>query len=390
MRLKISILILFLLFPATVFSKTVEPVEVLLFYSPHCRPCQVIREEFLPGIKEKYGKKIRLEEFDIGKPDDYLKLLELQDKYNWYPKESLTPTIFIRGKLLVGSDEIKRYLEVYIDTALSEEGYTPVFKVRKPSINLVSRFNLFTPLGVFAAGLIDGINPCAFTVIIFFISFLTLQGYSKRQILAIGWSFILAVFIIYVLIGLGLFNFLYQLKAYWVVVKIVYIAGALLCFTLAGFAFYDFVKFCRTHQAQEMVLQLPPKLKERIHRIIGLYYRKGKDIDSQDKKANILRLILSAFVVGCFVSLFEAVCTGQVYLPTIVFVLKTTPLKLKAFFYLLIYNLLFIFPLWMILLFALWGVTSQQFSNFAQRHIGVIKIMMMGLFLGLGIFLISV
>jgi hypothetical protein len=173
-----------------------------------------------------------------------------------------------------------------------------------------------------------------------------------------------------------------------VIVKIVYIAGALLCFTLAGFAFYDFVKFYRTHQAQEMVLQLPPKLKEGIHRIIGLYYRKGKDIASQDKKSNILRLILSAFVVGCIVSLFEAICTGQVYLPTIVFVLKTTPLKLRAFFYLLLYNLLFIFPLWMILLFALWGVTSQQFGKFAQRHIGVIKIMMMGLFLGLGFFLI--
>jgi thiol-disulfide isomerase/thioredoxin len=207
MRLKILILILFLLFPATVFSKTVEPVEILLFYSSHCRPCEVIREEFLPRIKEKYEKKIRLEEFNIDKADDYLKLLELQDKYNWHPKENLTPTIFIRGKLLVGSDEIKRYLEVYIDTALSQEGYTPVFKVQKPSINhLVSRFNLFTPLGVFAAGLIDGINPCAFTVIILFISFLTLQGYNKRQILAIGWSFILAVFITYVLIGLGLFN----------------------------------------------------------------------------------------------------------------------------------------------------------------------------------------
>ena len=159
-----------------------------------------------------------------------------------------------------------------------------------------------------------------------------------------------------------------------------------MCFILAGLALYDFIKFRKTRQTQNLTLQLPRVLKDRIHRIIGLYYRKTKDTQRQEK--HTLRLIISAFTVGCFVSLFEAVCTGQVYLPTIVFVLKTTHLKFKAFIYLFIYNLMFIFPLFIILLFALSGITSQQFSKFAQRHMGVIKILMAALFLSLGLLLL--
>lgn len=388
MKLKVATLILFLLFPATALSQTQteKPVEILLFFSGHCRPCQIVKDEVMPGIEEEYGGRIKIEELDVDKADDYLRLLGLQDKYDLHPREVSTPTLFIEGKFLIGSSQIKRYLEIYIDTALSERGYVPVSGAG-PSADLISRFKLIGPLGVITAGLIDGINPCAFTVIIFFISFLTLQGYGKRQVLTIGLSFILAVFIIYVLIGLGLFNVLYQLRAYWMVVEIIYVAGALLCFILAGLAFYDFLRFRRTRQTQDLILKLPPGLKQRIQRIIGLYYRKGKDEGSRDKN-HILRLIACTFIVGCLVSLFEAVCTGQVYLPTIVFVLKTTPLKLKAFSYLLTYNLMFIFPLWLILLFALWGVSSEQFSKFAQRHLGTIKILMVALFLGLGLFLI--
>ena len=242
MRLLILILILLFLFPALASCQTEKPVEILLFLSGHCRPCKTVKDEVIPGIEEKYRGRIKIEELGIDKADDYLRLLGLQDKYDLHPREILAPTFFIDGKFLIGLSQIKRYLEIYIDTALSQRGYIPVSGA-EPSVDLISRFKLIRPLGVITAGLIDGINPCAFTVIIFFISFLALQGYSKRQVLAIGLSFILAVFIIYVLIGLGLFNFLYQLKTYWVVVKIVYVAGALLCFILAGLAFYDFLRF---------------------------------------------------------------------------------------------------------------------------------------------------
>jgi threonine/homoserine/homoserine lactone efflux protein len=49
---------------------------------------------------------------------------------------------------------------------------------------------------------------------------------------------------------------------------------------------------------------------------------------------------------------------------------------------------MFITPLLIIFLFALLGVTSEQFARFLKRHLGPIKILMAVLFFGLGIFLI--
>ena len=98
--------------------------------------------------------------------------------------------------------------------------------------------------------------------------------------------------------------------------------------------------------------------------------------------------MLSAFISGFLVSLLEAVCTGQMYLPTIAFVLKASSFKLQALGYLLLYNIMFIVPLVVIFVFALMGTTSAEFTSFLKKHLGVIKIFMAVLFFSLGIFLI--
>ena len=49
---------------------------------------------------------------------------------------------------------------------------------------------------------------------------------------------------------------------------------------------------------------------------------------------------------------------------------------------------MFIVPLFIIFLFALWGVTSEQFSRILRKHLSSIKILMAVLFFGLGIFLL--
>ena len=93
-------------------------------------------------------------------------------------------------------------------------------------------------------------------------------------------------------------------------------------------------------------------------------------------------------ITGFLVSLLEAVCTGQAYLPTISFILKTTPLKLQAMGYLLLFNVMFVVPLLIIFIFAVFGVTSERFSKVFKKYLSVIKVLMAVLFFGFGIFLI--
>ncbi|MBU1905801.1 MAG: hypothetical protein KJ923_02235, partial [Candidatus Omnitrophica bacterium] len=294
------------------------------------------------------------------------------------------PTFYFNGSFFVGKKEAEEKLAGFIAKSL----HLPYRERFLPKVNLIERFKAFGPLVIMAAGLIDGVNPCAFTVIVFFISFLAVQGYRKRDMTIVCLCFMLAVFLTYFLIGLGLFGVLYSLRGFWVIARIFnYLIGGF-SIVLGCLALYDYFKFKQTQQTDGLILQLPASIKNRIHSVIGAHYRGGQAGEQGVAKRNISKLVVSAFITGFLVSILEGVCTGQTYLPTISFVLKTTELKIQAFLYLVLYNLMFIIPLVAIFLLALLGVTSGQFSKFLKKNLGVVKILMAALFFGLGIFLI--
>jgi hypothetical protein len=147
-------------------------------------------------------------------------------------------------------------------------------------------------------------------------------------------------------------------------------------------AVYDYFKFRKTKNSDEAILQLPKFLKKRINITIGSRMREKKGF-------NAWGLVATSSMVGFLVSLLEAACTGQVYVPTIVFILKNTNLRLKAATYLVIYNLMFILPLVVIFLLSLFGVSSAKFNNFLKRNVGKIKIFMAFIFFILGAFILG-
>jgi len=361
-----------------------ENHKLIVFYSPTCHKCIEIKAELMPDIEKEFKGRIQIEYRDITDIENYKLLLSLKEKYGSKIENTL-PVFYFQGHFLNGRGQIKEALRYLISKSLSQE---PEGKPGLPSIDLVAYFKTFKTIGIITAGLEDGINPCAFTVIVFFISFLSLQGYKRRELIIIGLTFIFAVFITYLAIGLGLFGFLYKLSGFGIISKIFNLTVGVLSIILGILALYDFFKFKKTGQTEGMILQLPQAVKNQIHSIIGLHYRKPKEQGEGAIKPHTFRLIISALVTGFLVSFLELVCTGQLYLPTINFVMKTTPFKLQALIYLLLYNLMFITPLVIIFLFALLGVTSEQFSKVLKKHLSTIKIVMAILFFGLGIFLL--
>ena len=379
-----KILILFLLFFFTsVLAHASEKSKLTVFYSPYCHRCSELKVTLIPDIEREFKGLIGIEYSDTTDLNNYKFLIGLRDKYD--PQLNLQlPIFYINGALCNGVGPVKDNLRKIVIASLINPSVTD----NHPVADLVSNFKKIVPLGIFIAGLEDGINPCAFTVIVFFISFLSLQGYRRRELLLIGSAFILAVFLTYLLLGLGIFGFLYQLKGFWVVTKAINLGIGILSIFLGMAAIYDFIKLKRGASSEELALQLPQTIKNRIHGLIGFYYRKDKNKEEIANRPSVARLIISALVTGFLVSLLEALCTGQVYLPTIVFVFKTTPLKLQAFLYLLMYNILFIVPLGVIFLLALLGTTAGDFSRFLKKHLAAIKIAMALLFFSLGAFLI--
>lgn len=359
--------------------------KLMVFHSPGCHRCVEVKKDVMPGIEAKYKGKIIIEYYDITDINNHKILLGLKDRYDPNIKEFNLPVFFMQGKFLNTKVDLVNDLHNLIDGSLANFNNQPM---SVNEIDLTSHFKGFRPLIIIGSGLVDGINPCAFTVIVFFISYLALQGYRKKELIVIGLSFIFSVFVTYSLIGLGIFNFLYRMKSFWFFIRIFNISVGIFSIILGIFALYDLFKFIKTKNTQGLILQLPKAIKSRIHSVIGLHYRKSKEGSLDKPRLVFLRLILSALVTGFLVSILEAVCTGQLYLPTIAFVLKTTPFKLQALAFLVVYNIMFILPLLAIFLLALFGVTSGQFANFLKKNLASVKIIMAFVFFSLGIFLI--
>ncbi|MDP8216329.1 MAG: cytochrome c biogenesis CcdA family protein [Candidatus Kaelpia imicola] len=364
-----------------IFNNTSEPVKIDCFYNlsyiQKNKDAEYIWDEFLPLIEKRYKDRIKLIKYDIAKKKNFDLMLQMKKQIS-ERKSYFTPKVFIAGSILEVADDIKQNMDLLIQEELlssSKEQGENIF---------VSKISKFTLPAIIGAGLLDGINPCAFTVIIFFISFLVMAGYKKKEMFYVGNAFIFAVFLTYLLIGLGLFAAFYRLAFYKTVSGIFRYIIIGIVFLLAGLNLYDYLIYKIKRTPKNLILQLPVRIKFLIKKVIGRGYR-GQDAEPQ----GIMRLTAIALSVGFIVSILESVCTGQVYFPTVAFLAQLPGImKIRALSYLLVYNLMFIIPLVIIFMLGLLGVSSGQFERFLKHNLGKIKIVTAVLFLFLGYILI--
>lgn len=257
--------------------------------------------------------------------------------------------------------------------------------VQKDTAKLVWRFVSFGLSAIVGAGLADGINPCAFTVLVFFLSFLGFVGYSRREMLLVGSAFILSVFLTYLLIGLGLFEGFRRLEIFNTLSSLIYIITASLAIVLGIISLYDWWIYKKTEDPDKIKIKLPALVKYQIHKVIR------ESVDRRQENKSLLKLIIASFFCGVIVSLLESICTGQLYLPTIVYILGLPELRAKALFFLILYNLMFVFPLVTIFICGVFGTTSEDFAKFAKIHLQGVKLFLGILFilLGMGLFFIK-
>ena len=362
-----------------------KPLRVIVFYAIGCRSCMIVDRDILPGIERKYGDKIVVEKYDIGISRNYGQMVRLEKLYG--AEGGYVPEIIVSRHVLMGEEKIRTGLDKTIEKALSEPASAEESKLIKADVVayqppgaadslILSRFASFSAFTVGTAGFLDGINPCAFTTIVFFISFLTFAGYRKREMVFAGTFFTIAVFIAYFLIGLGIFKFLRSMSAFSYMALAINIIIGSLAFILGIFSIVDYFKFRKTHDAKASILQLPQSIKNRIHSVIGSDFRKDK---ASERKA-LLKIAWIALTAGFMVSILESICTGQVYLPTIAYVLRMPDKHISALSYLLIYNLAFITPLIIVFILGLFGATSNAFAEFMQKHFGFVKLSTAALF----------
>jgi cytochrome c biogenesis protein CcdA len=307
-------------------------VYLAFFGSPGCSPCDDAWDT-ITQLEQEYSPRLEARRFDPGLDAGLLENL---------------------FKLYNLSDDNKDYRKLKWVFVSDTE---PPWEMVEPS-----RPELPGAFTIAVAGLADGVNPCAFAVVVFFVSYLTYLGRKRREIMLVGVFFILAVFLTYFLVGVGILLFVRELEAYPIISSAVRISIAGLAIAFGLLSLYDYYLF-RKKGAKAMKLQLPRALKGRMHAIIR-------------KTRKTAFIIPFAFAIGIVISLFELGCTGQIYLPTIAYVIGEPGLQVQAFLYLILYNLMFILPLIVIFGLASFGVRSRKLAEFGRRHTGKTKIIL--------------
>jgi len=336
-------------------------IHAAFFFQPGCDECER-SEHDLKYITDKYPQ-VQVQRFNVKTEAALNQYLCLRAKVP-EDKHLTAPAFFVGNSYLLGDQVRARPLEALIEPYLATGAAEPWagWEAQKEEAEqtIVERFRSLGLLTVVGAGLLDGVNPCAFATMIFLISYLSVRKRKGRELLATGAAFTIGVFLAYLGVGFGFLRFLASLPGLDLISRWVYAITALLCLGLAWGSFMDYRK-AREGRLEDMSLKLPERMRGWTHRLI----REGSGAN---------RFVLASFALGLVVSLIELACTGQVYLPTIIFVLGVPAWRARGALALVVYNVMFVLPLIGVFLLVYFGTTSKQLLGWMNRRTAAVKL----------------
>ena len=288
----------------TRISPTERPLQMYLFASSTCEECREMRKDLLPMVEAHYGTSVCVTFVPVDDIEPFKLQLLYEKHYGVKDDEALK--VFVGTQYLSGEKAIWERLDAVVGEELAKGSRTPTAEevqraegrrqkseVRSQNTegrrqneeggpatetagvgeDVLRKFGTFKPAAIALAGLVDGINPCAFTTLIFFISLLAALRKGRREILTVGLCFAAAVFVTYLLLGLGMLR---AVKVFSVNSGIargmtVLVVGVTLAF--AGYSFYDFFKYRRSGKGEDLTLKLPERIRNRIRTLISRQMR---------------------------------------------------------------------------------------------------------------------
>ncbi|HEY76106.1 MAG TPA: hypothetical protein G4O00_07990 [Thermoflexia bacterium] len=352
------LLLLFLALVAPVGVGAQDPAPVVVYYNRACADClEYIEETVVPLLREAGYPEPVYKDY-VNEPANRADLLERSDELGVPPDLQSHLTVFIGDRIVLEGhipehviadlldappDAFERIV-VYQDKMSGATEYTVWAFRGEPQI-----YPLDTPIGVYLAdletlgeqpaspapvreerallplvlttGFLDGLNPCAFAVLLFFIAFLFTIRRATSSIWAMGLIYIAAIYLAYFLIGLGLMQAILFAGEHHLMAKI----GSWLVIVLGLINVKDY-----------FFPQLPIHL-----RIPTIAHG---TIQDWLRRATFPAAAVGGFLVG----LCTFPCSGGIYV-AIVGLLAAKATYWQGVSYLGLYNLMFVSPLLLIL-----------------------------------------
>jgi cytochrome c biogenesis protein CcdA/glutaredoxin len=320
------LLALALLLMAVPLAMAQEQATVYYFYGQGCPNCNLAK----PVIEELESKypEVEFKKLEVWNSQGNSALyIEMSKKYGERIEQAArlgtVPVVFLGDKFYISAMDIKSNLEDEIKRILeisNNQGNKLIIPI--PFLGDVTLDLNSIPLpvlGIFL-GLVDGINPCTLSILLFLMAYLFSLG-SRRKVFKVGFVYTLVVFIIYFTVTL------------------------LLLFVLGTISFGGFYSHVRLGIGIIVLLIGLLMIKD------FFAYGRGISLGISGKAKPIIEKLVkmgtirSAILLALFASIVELPCTIGVPLYYITLLVGQGITGITAFLYLLLYNIFYIVPL---------------------------------------------
>lgn len=218
---------------------------------------------------------------------------------------------------------------------------------------------------VITAGLIDGFNPCAFAVLLLFITFtmgmLQMQANYRYALMSMGSIYISGIFVTYVLIGVGLLSAISFFSSTHAVGK----AAAFISMILGVIVMKDYFI------PGSSFLKIPVKMHTSINNWIRRTTSPG------------------VFAAGVLVGLCTVPCSGGIYL-AVIGLLSLQSTLAQGIVYLLLYNLMLILPLVVVLIASSNRKVVDKMVTWQSRNKSRVRLLMGSFMVAMGFVILLV
>jgi cytochrome c biogenesis protein CcdA len=340
---------------------------LVCFVTTACENCAKIEDLLnkLPGeitVSGGTATPLDIYYFNVAERDGLPAIRLFFEAYAVPEEDQLTPIVFYSKGYLSGLEDIQKGIGEVLSSGYARDFTYPGIEAPEPGL-------AWRELpAIFLAGLLGGINPCSISMLLLLLSLL---GAKSGRILPLGLTYVASRMISYLALGLSLFSLgqILNQEAFASISGIIRVIVIALSLLLCALNLADFIN-ARRENYGAIKVQLPKALRRFNHRLIN------KVIEGDPRF-----LMIGIFLLGIAVSAGEFLCTGQIYLATILYLLRADsggrPLAFTALF---CYTLAASLPPALAVLLCHKGKQALALSEFARKKMPVIKIANAALF----------
>ncbi|MHB8163958.1 MAG: hypothetical protein ACYDDV_06365 [Methanoregula sp.] len=330
-------------------------IPAVFFYGDGCSHCEKVKP-LIADLETRYPEfhLTRLETYHNA--ENAQKFIELSKMYGI--TNPGVPIIFIGKTSLFGEVEIKDRLEYEIlleKQRLASYNSTaqPVIPEKElPGTQTTPQLSLL--LVIFAA-MVDSINPCGLSVLVFLLIPMAAAG-SRRRILLVGGAYITAMFLFHLLVGIGLFS---AISISGLSREFALIGGAV-ALLLGIITIADVLR-----NRETFFLSIPESRKG----LLASYIR--------------IASLPAAFVLGILAGILGFSCTGGIYI-SILGLMGREMTVMSGLPWLILYNLVYVLPLILITLLVAYGISPERADSMRGEYKRAIRMIIGVILVALG------